>query len=971
MMTLLYTGIRAEELVGLLRRDLVDMNGVLSIRVIGKGDKQRIIPIYSEIKVAYGQLDGALERMADMEGSDEETQYKAAYASALLANPDAPLIPSLPRWGANARDVDPTTAALEPLSPSGLSAMIKKLASQARVFDKKIGKIRQLKKEEVERIHPHAFRHYAATAASEAGLPRREVQTLLGHEDPKTTDRYIRIDPKAVSEFGAYISRSRTGGVISPEEASSIYQQKRSVLVDESLEAAPAEDTLQKIKDQPRAMREAPKEPQKVPEGEVEIEETRQVVESPTWAYKPGSEKLNTYLPPGIDAKHVPKGRGYLLTFRVGAASALPFWAGRANRWKGTDLAPIISFYQAFAERDDVNIRDDLVEMFYDILESKGITAASAYSEWVQEVVGYASVQFFTTMSERGDAWIDFNQPAVSGQTGNVRMHNNTEILRWFEEHATSAAASVLRAPPQWDPWAGEIRGPFSVELIQGNPDIYKSVFRVQDLPNFREFFNPSDKSIDVEKFKGGTGKALRRVRFKKPNSKWMHAVILERKEDQVTILGDPLPDIVTAFEVSSEGKRKVAEKYHPIITAMKDLPNWFFDKDPLLSLPNDERKRMREWVESLQGTKKSKIRVISSAHELANTIRAWKDANKDLFFLRRDKGADQVRINALSDEINKLEALAREISEEQFGVTIEPKVIAGGAAEKFTQKKQSRESEVVEGELLAIGDDVEKQMEMKLPPLEKRIFAYIEFITGKKYDDKDIVLEPIIRESTGIFGSENIRWGSNNTIQHTPEFKRRFFVARGTDSECVVRRAVRSLWERKKAKDAKREKEGGLIAKHWPSPEIHRDIIMRHFTSLMAYLVPCPQQLEDDLRRLFEEAVRSRNYDNVPIPFRGILPMEGRPPTALSEEVFESDDLRQMWFDMLLGKGKKRSLLTKSEQRAEEIRRMFEGLEDFSEDEEGPESSPEMARMNSKLCGLMREILNPVTEILASAWPV
>jgi site-specific recombinase XerD len=41
-------------------------------------------------------------------------------------------------------------------------------------------------------LHPHDLRHACATLALDAGAPLRDVQTLLGHQDPRTTNRYDR-----------------------------------------------------------------------------------------------------------------------------------------------------------------------------------------------------------------------------------------------------------------------------------------------------------------------------------------------------------------------------------------------------------------------------------------------------------------------------------------------------------------------------------------------------------------------------------------------------------------------------------------------------------------------------------------------------------------------------------------------------------------------------------------------------------
>jgi len=41
-------------------------------------------------------------------------------------------------------------------------------------------------------IHPHSFRHYAATNMLRAGVNIRIVQEILGHSSIKTTGRYLR-----------------------------------------------------------------------------------------------------------------------------------------------------------------------------------------------------------------------------------------------------------------------------------------------------------------------------------------------------------------------------------------------------------------------------------------------------------------------------------------------------------------------------------------------------------------------------------------------------------------------------------------------------------------------------------------------------------------------------------------------------------------------------------------------------------
>ena len=134
-------GLRVSEAVGLKISSLYLDEGF--IRVIGKGDKERLVPIGEAASDALaGYLDA---RPAEYAGTDH-----------VFVN----------RYG-------------KPLSRVSAFKTVKKMALIAGVNHK---------------ISPHTFRHSFATHLIENGADIRLVQEMLGHESVSTTEIYTHID---------------------------------------------------------------------------------------------------------------------------------------------------------------------------------------------------------------------------------------------------------------------------------------------------------------------------------------------------------------------------------------------------------------------------------------------------------------------------------------------------------------------------------------------------------------------------------------------------------------------------------------------------------------------------------------------------------------------------------------------------------------------------------------------------------
>ena len=150
--TLYATGCRASEVVGLRLRDLDLDSGTL--RCIGKGDKQRIVPIGSRARSALQTyLETARPRLS-RPGSEVESVF-------------------LSRRG-------------RPLSRLGLWRVV---TQTARAIGEGPG------------ISPHTLRHSFATHMLAGGADVRVVQELLGHASIGTTQIYTRVEVSRLIEI--------------------------------------------------------------------------------------------------------------------------------------------------------------------------------------------------------------------------------------------------------------------------------------------------------------------------------------------------------------------------------------------------------------------------------------------------------------------------------------------------------------------------------------------------------------------------------------------------------------------------------------------------------------------------------------------------------------------------------------------------------------------------------------------------
>ena len=144
------SGLRVSELVNLRLSDIYRQEGFM--RIIGKGSKQRLVPI-SPI-------------------ADQWLQYWLEDRSKLDIKPEYSDIVFLNRYGRQ-------------LTRAMIFTIIKTLAKQADIH---------------KNISPHTLRHSFATHLLQNGADLRIIQQLLGHEDITTTEIYTHIEIQDLRE---------------------------------------------------------------------------------------------------------------------------------------------------------------------------------------------------------------------------------------------------------------------------------------------------------------------------------------------------------------------------------------------------------------------------------------------------------------------------------------------------------------------------------------------------------------------------------------------------------------------------------------------------------------------------------------------------------------------------------------------------------------------------------------------------
>jgi integrase/recombinase XerD len=169
------TGARVSEVVGLNLgdvRDALETGGLPLIRVLGKGDKERVVPLGQLARLALADwLSGEGRRLFEPKKWRRRSDAEAVFLNA--------------RGGR--------------LTRVGAFGVVKKYAARVGLEAK---------------VSPHVLRHSCATHMLGRGADVRVVQELLGHASIATTQRYTKVSPEHLRRAyeGAHPRAGTKGG---------------------------------------------------------------------------------------------------------------------------------------------------------------------------------------------------------------------------------------------------------------------------------------------------------------------------------------------------------------------------------------------------------------------------------------------------------------------------------------------------------------------------------------------------------------------------------------------------------------------------------------------------------------------------------------------------------------------------------------------------------------------------------------
>jgi integrase len=549
-------GLRAHEVGRLRRRDLAGSPAVLTIH--GKGDKLRRVRVPELVLAALQALTDKLAAMAR-----HQAKYGRRGRAEVLLSPDAPLIPAVKRWGANASDQ------IRSIGRSGIAMMLRRRAIRAGIAPGS---------DEFKRVHPHGVRHLYAKIALAAGTSLPVLQGTLGHARGDQTLQYAEEhDPEALI--------SRAYEPAAPLPPSPPPPERPPAPAPAPRDRGPRRSPPPPPEPSPSP----PTRPEPPPPGRPEPEPVRVVVERPAERPRPEPAPTPPSEPPIIGLGEEPSPleptRDDLVAEQEGALAHLDRiyatnWGEKGHRER---LEP--------AER---TVDDELGEL--DLSEELGELFGE---EQPARVAGEGANRLAFT-------WVGRTSHLVwwQGSTGQL-----AEAMPVMSPEQASACTDgeqteVCRALGElWLSWAsGEGRGPTGAAALAAW---------------FGEALETAAQVAAEVRGRGGRWVASDAPWDETADDPSPPSVFREQTPEA----------IVAWFERHAWQHRRYPTRGRKVVDEPLDVPEYYGQADPLAELDRDQRLDALGWVAAMTGQPLADRRRLFdglSRHDLAQIIRAW-----------------------------------------------------------------------------------------------------------------------------------------------------------------------------------------------------------------------------------------------------------------------------------------------------------------------------------------------------------
>jgi integrase len=790
-----------------------------------RGFRQRLpFPPYALKALAAFQAE--LARHAPLTGTQSDNQNEPHYLAptapgwrykALAEEPDAPLFPPVKFWGANSsrnyQEFKPN-ANVRPdyrrsMTRNGIDAILKKIAKKAGFTE-----------EEQALAHTHAFRHFAATAMARRGKPIREIQYMLGHESLVTTERYVEPETSTEALSGQNEILDFIAGAAheppAPAEPEAPRQPPtRPARVVETYAVPPGRPGRPQAGPRPEKKRRPPPEVQAPEAGGMPAQSPRVVPEAQV---EPGQGLVAIAPKGGVEPPHVSQVRGNI------SPPPTPLEAYGALAPHPPGVPPTHPSQIAFTrvnlrtakpkERALVNLappgdKRDLVQQ---------VTWLRAnYDPWPMNygIDEQWLLPWFArgSASSGGEVTVD-----IISRTGErkIVVVPPIPVLSHYQmdpglapKHAPKLWQSIDQMRTRWlrtvptkafglDRWWGMF---LQARLTLGQ--VTKGKF------TWVPFNTPAEVGTQI------------RSHDDEYLSKWLE-INAERYGTTINAFED-IRRIERASEDDSDEAQKEWEEFQSTwrdaslmgVSPAAELPDWFIADDPVRDIYDRDPEEWRwfsTWFGAITGQNLTPVRD--------ETLKA-----EEAF--------------ALEERSNRI-LQARKLLEGYYEAVTDLRTSKGDEREGGHASLKAYVAQLAE---YGIPDPAQMLKEGKLRKKQRRE-ASIEQLLNMAFPDVGVeVVDPNVLRSQ-LFDADTLRLDmSRKTISHTDEFRKRF-AARydGRDSECVVRRAARGMWEH--------VKRNGIPVARGEQRASQYSLLYSVMLSYMAWIFPCPAEIEERMAK-------------------------------------------------------------------------------------------------------------------------